>query len=223
MKTVRYETEEAWMADRLKRITGTRVKKITAKQRGTGVKIGYWELIAERLLKPKVPTDLDVFTDEDVALPDELPMQRGSRLEAEALQAFKDATGKEVDTSLIIWMREDNENIALSPDGVVIGEPAAVENKCLKPALHIQAFITKEIPETYHDQAMQYFVVNDELQSLYFMFYNPDFRVHAFFYIEMRRADHIAEIEALILHERMVLEQVESVVASLLEGEPKGV
>ena len=40
-----------------------------------------------------------------------------------------------MDGSLLLWTRDDNQNIAISPDGVVIGKKSsdeeAIEVKCL--------------------------------------------------------------------------------------------
>ena len=48
MRTLTFETKEAWAEARRGKITGTRLKDIIVK-RGTGKKIGFYELIAERL------------------------------------------------------------------------------------------------------------------------------------------------------------------------------
>lgn len=154
-----------WMAAREGKITGSRLGNVVT-LRGNGKKIGYYELIAERL---GVPAD------------DENPMERGTRLEKEGIERFEKETGKKVDGSLLLWTREDNESIAVSPDGVVISkkksevDTEAVEVKCLKSALHIKAIITQQIPEEYYEQAMQYFIVNDKLKKLYFICYDPRF------------------------------------------------
>ena len=125
MITTKFETKEEWMLARKGKITGSRLKDIIVK-RGTGQKLGFYELIAERLA---------------VAPDTESPMERGTRLEPEAIERFEKETGKKVDASLVIWSREDNENIALSPDGS-IGETEAVECKCLSSSRHLEAWLT---------------------------------------------------------------------------------
>ncbi len=86
MKTLKFENQESWLEARKTKITGSRLKDIIVK-RGTGQKIGFYELIAERLAIPSDGED---------------PMERGHRLETEALERFTQETGKEVDGSLVM-------------------------------------------------------------------------------------------------------------------------
>jgi putative phage-type endonuclease len=150
-----FENEEAWLEGRKGKITGSRLKDIVVK-RGTGEKKGYYELIAERIAQPA--------DDEDV-------MERGHRLETEAITLFEEKIGKKFDTSLVIWERDDNANIAISPDA--FAETEAVEVKCLNSASHIEAYLTQQVPDEYEYQVLQYFIVNENLETLYFVMYDP--------------------------------------------------
>lgn len=198
MKTLKFDNKEAWLAGRIGKITGSRLKDIVVK-RGTGKKIGFYELIAERL---GIPAD------------GENAMDRGTRLEAEAVEAFTKETGKEVDSSLYIWTRDDDESIAISPDGV-IGKTEALECKCLSSARHIEAFLTQEIPDEYEFQKLQYFIVNDKLQTLYFAFYDPRLLAKPFFYITVKREDIEKEIEQYLNYQRETLAEVNAIVNQL--------
>lgn len=199
MKTLSFETKEDWFAARLRKITGSRLKDIVVK-RGTGKKLGYYELIAERLATE--PED------------DESPMDRGTRLEGEAIERFAKETGKKVDTSLVLWTRDDNESIAVSPDGV-IGEREAVEIKCLSSALHIKAWLTKEVPDEYEMQVIQYFIVNEDLDKLYVAFYDPRIAVKDFFYLEIKRESLEEKIKEYLEYQKVVLDEVEKIVVEL--------
>lgn len=198
MNTLKFESREDWLESRRGRITGSRLKDIIVR-RGTGRKVGFYELIAERL---------------GVAADDENPMERGSRLEPEAMERFIKETGKKVDTSLVIWTREENESIAVSPDGF-IGKKEAVETKCLSSARHIEALITQKIPDEYEMQAAQYFVVNDSLQTLYMVFYDPRILVKDFFYIEIKRKDIEDSIKEYLEYQQKVIEEVNAIVNQL--------
>lgn len=198
MKTLTYEDRESWLAGRLGKITGSRLKDIVVK-RGTGQKIGYYELIAERLALP----------------PDgENPMDRGTRLEEEAIARFVEETKKKVDTSLVIWTRDDNESIAVSPDGI-IGKTEAVEAKCLGSASHIKAYLTQAVPDEHEYQVRQYFIVNDKLQTLYMVFYDPRLSVKEFFYLTIKRKDLQEEIDQLLEYEKNILQEVTDIVNQL--------
>ncbi len=255
MKTVVFESREQWLADRLGRITGTRVKDIISENGvtkdmiieeltrlglGAGLKKtlkkselemylpadamkrlqaalpkkkGPYELIAERLMVSEA--DFEGY------VPNETPMDRGTRLQGKAIERFTSTTGKLVDESLVMWMREDNDRIAISPDGVVkdaeglTGDTEAVETKCLSAANHIEAYITQQIPSEYHYQSLQYFVVNDKLQTLYFCFYDPRIPCKEFFYLKVNRVDAEAEIKALLEVQRLELDWVDGWVAKL--------
>lgn len=193
----KYETEEEWLDGRRGRVTGTRLKDLISK-RGGAKKIGYYELIAERIAIPA--------NGENV-------MDRGHRLEVDALERFAKETGKAVDGSLVIWSREDNPDIAVSPDGA-IGETEAVECKCLSSARHIEAWLTKEIPSEYEEQCIQYFIVNDKLQTLYFVFYDPRMPKD-FFYFEVKRESIQAQIDEYLALELQVLADIAIIEAEL--------
>lgn len=202
MKTLKFNNREEWLEARRGKITGSRLKDIVLK-RGTTPKIGYYELIAERLA---------------VAADDESPMDRGTRLEEEALANFTEETGKKLDTSLIIWTRDDNDCIALSPDGVVedSNETEAVEVKCLSSAKHIEALLTQKIPPEYEEQMIQYFIVNDALQTLYWVFYDPRIGYGKDFHcIEVRREDVQEKVLECLTYQRQVLEEVDDIVNQL--------
>ncbi len=177
MKIQKFSTEDEWLEARRGRVTGTRLKDLIVK-RGTAKKMGFYELIAERIALP----------------PDgENVMDRGKRLEDEAIERFAKETKKKVNNDLVLWYRDDDENIAVSPDGS-IGKTEAVEVKCLSSARHIEAWLTKKIPDEYEYQVLQYFIVNDKLKTLYFVFYDPRMPKD-FFYHEVHRKDVLDDVD----------------------------
>jgi putative phage-type endonuclease len=149
---------EEWLEYRKGKISGTMLSDLYSK-RGTR-KIGFYQLIAERLA-----------TEPD----GENPMERGLRLEEEAAQTFVEMTGKHVEIAGVC-VHDGYPEIINSPDrlirtGDVFGE--ALEIKCLSSARHLEAVITNGIPDEFVPQSAQYFIVNPDLQRLYFMFYDP--------------------------------------------------
>lgn len=197
MKIQKFQDRDEWLFARRGKITGSRLKDIVVK-RGTGEKIGFYELIAERLA---------------VAPDEERPMDRGTRLEDEAMQRFMTETGKELDTSLVIWTRDDNESIAISPDGFNTKE--AADAKCLSSAKHLEAFLTQEVPDEYKMQKLQYFIVNDELETLYFVFYDPRIPCKDFFYLTIHRKDVEKECAELLEYQKLKLKMVDDIVNKL--------
>lgn len=191
MKTLKFENEESWLEARLGRITGTRLKDLISKHAGTGRKIGFYEIIAERVALP--PTE-------------ENAMDRGIRLEDDAVKRFMKETKKKVNTDLVIWSRDEDDNIAVSPDGA-IGKTEAVEAKCLSSARHLEAWLTQKVPDEFEYQAIQYFVVNEKLKKLHFAFYDPRMPKD-FFIITINRKDIQEKVDECLEIERRVLNEV---------------
>lgn len=198
MKTLKFDDEQSWLSARRGRITGTRLGGLLSKRDKKPLK-GFYELIAERVA---IPHDGESVLD------------RGKRLEDEALERFATETGEKVSNELVLWCREDDENIALSPDGVV-GTTKAVECKCLSSAAHIEAWLTKEVPSEYEHQVLQYFIVNEKLQTLFFVFYDPRMP-RDFFYLTIPRASVQDKVDEYLALERDVLSRVAEIEKQLV-------
>ena len=194
MKIINFDgNEEKWLEARMGKITGTRLKDLIVK-RGIKPKLGFYEIIAERVA---IPLD-------NVGM-----LDRGKTLEQEAIELFAKKTGKEVNTDLVLWHRDDNENIAISPDGS-IGKTEAVETKCLGHARHIEAYLTQEIPSEYEYQVLQYFIVNEKLKTLYFIFYDPQMPKDLF-WIVVNRDEVKEKIDEVLELQRKALEDIEEI------------
>ena len=205
MKIHKFQNREVWELFRRGKVTGSRVKDLLVK-RGTEEKVGYYELIAERL----------------AIRPDgENPMMRGTRLEDEALARFTDETGKKLNTDLIVWQDEDFPNMAISPDGYVDGEiiTEAAESKCLASSRHVEALIKQKVPKEYEEQIKWYFVLNPTLTTLYMCFYDPRMIVHDFFYLTIKRTDYEdGELEGLKKEMIAKLMSIDEQVEALSKG-----
>jgi len=195
------KTDE-WFHIRKGKITGTTLKAImgTSKARQEAM----YEIIAERLT-------VGVESEGDY----ENPMQRGTRLEPDAISAFELETGKNVER---VGFAEDDDNplIANSPDGL-IGEDEAIEAKCLGGKNHIKMWLTNEIPDEYFWQVVQYFVVNKKLQTLYFVGYNPDIPIHSLHIIEIKKADIEEETKKAKKEQKKFLDEVDTLLAKIIK------
>jgi hypothetical protein len=140
-------------------------------------KQGFYELIAEYL---------------SIERDGENRMDRGTRLEPEVREWFAKTYNKNVE-EVGICMSEADDRIYNSPDGLIRKSPKskkyteALEIKCLAPARHLQAVIEKKIPEEYWSQMMQYFVVNDDLEKLWWVFHDPGIVTIPYFVLEITR------------------------------------
>jgi putative phage-type endonuclease len=145
-----------WHQIRIGKITGTRLKKMLAKDNLSLLD----ELIAE---EETGLTDDDDFVSEE--------MQRGIDLEPLAIQEYSNITGHEVDHPCLIQSSEW-PILMMSPDGY-IGTNGAVEIKCPKTKTHIKYIRQGKIPNDYKEQIWCYFMVNPDLQWLDFVSYDP--------------------------------------------------
>jgi predicted phage-related endonuclease len=199
MKTLKFEDKDLWLAARKTRITGSRLKDIVV-LRGNEKKIGFWELLAERL---------EIGDDQS-----DNPMQRGTDLEGDAIKAFEEAEGKSVSTDLVIWTRDDNESIAISPDGY-IGETEAVECKCLASARHLEAYFNNKVPKDYWFQVLQYFIVNEKLEQLHLVMYDPRIPQKPYFKITIDRSEVQKEVEKYLEYQKKVIDEVNNLANQL--------
>ena len=71
------------------------------------------------------------------------------------------------------------------------------------------------MPDDYEFQALQYFCVNDDLQTLHFCFYDPRILAKPFFIIEVKREDVQEDVEKYLEYQRMTLAEVDEIVLQL--------
>lgn len=193
---------DEWHHIRKGKITGTTLKAImgTPKARQEAI----YEIIAERLT-----VGVESETDYENA------MDRGLRLESDAIAEFEFKTNKKVE---ITGFAEDDTNplIANSPDGL-IGDDEAIEVKCLGGKNHVKMWLTNKIPDEYEWQAIQYFVVNKKLKILYFVGYNPDITVHNLHIIEMTREQAEEKIKKAEIAQDEFIKEVENILTTLIK------
>lgn len=198
---VEQKTDE-WHHLRKGKITGTTLKAImgTPKARQEAI----YEKIAERLT-------VGVESEGDT----ENPMDRGNRLEPDAIAMFELETGKQVER---VGFCEDETNpmIANSPDGLIGGDEA-VEIKAMGGKNHVKMWLTNKVPDEYEWQVVQYFVVNENLKKLYFVGYNPDIPVHPLHIIEVKREDIALDIENARKSQEAFLQEVDSILQTIIK------
>lgn len=196
------QNSEEWFHLRKGKVTGSKLKGLVPK-RGTKKKIGFYELMAEQ-----------VAIEEES---DESDRERGARLEQEAIQTFAKKHKKNVDI-VGFCVSESNPNIALSPDGLIKVKGKyveAVEVKCLSHARHLEAHFEKKIPSEYIPQAVQYFIVNEDLRKLYFVFYDPQIMALPLHVIEIGRDELESEIEFYKNYQEEALEEIDRLLEEL--------
>lgn len=204
-----------WLSFREGKRTGTSIGKLFAKSRVTGELydtdkplITFYQKVAERLAEG---------TGDDDGL--ESSRERGKDLEQEAINEAERKLG----LILIrgnVWQVDDDTNHIESPDAYTEDLKTAVEVKCLSSARHIQAICENRPPKEYYAEYLNYFLVNDELETLYVFLYDPRFllehlRTKAF---KLSRKDIEADIERM----RDIDTQAELMLSAVCENLMKG-
>ena len=194
------QKSDEWHFLRKGKITGTILKGLMGTKLAKENAI--YDFIAQKLTKG--------LPDED-----ENPMDRGNRLEPEAIAQFEFETGKRVER--VGFCEDDDESqIANSPDGL-IGQFEAIEVKCMGGKNHIKLWLTNEIPDDYFWQVVQYFVVNKKLKKLYFVGYNPDIPLHPLHIIEVPRSKLKNEIEEAEIVQKAFLAEVKDKLQNIIK------
>lgn len=166
-------------------------------------KMGYYELMEERLS----------VKEEDVP-EGETAIQRGQRLEPEALDLFSEKTGKSLKNDEIIWISDVHSSITYSPDGVESEEEIA-EVKCLSSATHLYIYFEKDIPPEYQRQNIQAFIANEKLKTLHFVCYDPRIPCLPIHWITVNREDIAEDIEKHKEYQLQVLKMLEEDIVSI--------
>lgn len=202
--TIEQRTDE-WYEARKGKITGSKLHDIVVK-RGTGKKMGFYELLADRLAVPKTVDETDI--------------ERGIRLEEEALQKLSAVLDRPFKKAGLC-VSDDNPNIAYSPDGLIedVDTPekfeATVEMKCPDAPRYLKSLIEQEIPSEYREQMIQSFIVNTDQKYHIFAFYNPLVTVKPIFYIRTNREDVKEEIDALKAYQIKELEEIDQLLEKI--------
>ena len=167
-----------WLQIRLGKITGSRLKKVLAKDNLALID----ELIAEEEVGLM---DEDDFVSED--------MQRGLDMEPLAIQEYANITGHEVDHPCLIQSATE-PLLMMSPDGY-IGTTGAVEIKCPKTKTHIKYIRMGKIPNEYKEQVWAYFMVNPDLQWVVFVSYDPRLTKKPIWILHITREEVAEDLE----------------------------
>lgn len=197
------QKSEEWLELRKGKITGSTLKDVLDKKRGKQEwsfnpdkpKTTIYSLLAHYLAEP----------DEDGL---ESNMERGNRLEREAILNFANLTG--VDYKEVGFItRDDDERIAISPDGLSEDQTRAPEVKCLSAANHLEMYKTRDAT-AYLLQVVQLFIAIDSLNLVDLLFYDPRFKNNdiKLFSIQYTREELSGLIESVRAAENQVLEYI---------------
>ena len=219
------QNSEVWLQHRLGRITGTKVKGVRPMARDKSRRYnGFWEVLAE---KAAIPAD------------GEPAIERGHRLENLAIEMMSQKLNLPFDKEPGIWVSDIDDDVMVSPDGAqpVEGEQLptyAAEIKALSSAHHLkylyEDYKAKQKPgydpfnsiphdsqHNYQDQVLQYFVVNESMQDLYFGLFDDRQELDnlVLWIIHVKRSDVEHFIEENLEMELGALVEINSTLAEL--------
>lgn len=177
------------------------------------VKAAYYNRLAERVARDITPNDyVDEIPNIDKLSKSEFMMARGHILEEEARSAASERLGINFEGGSEVWISEDNDDIYISPDGWKVDKDGvikkALEIKCLESEKIIEAYLTGKYPEEYYPQICKYFIVNEELEVLYFVLYTdliPGLELQVW---EIKRDDVESDLEVMKIYEDEVMKRL---------------
>lgn len=226
VKLSQSEDTQAWMELRRAKIGGSTTKSVKPLSRGTDrTPAGFWELLAENLA---------------IAKDGEPERDRGHRLENEALKNTAKVYKLDLDLDPGYWISDLNPDIAVSPDGAEAGDKPtfAAEAKCLDTKNHLKFIVKDRIAKktnkeyrafdsleldskiNFKAQVIQYFVVNPDLETLYFCLHDDRIVLeHLVNYcIVIKRETIETEIIAQAEYEVDILKEVKTLIKELKNG-----
>ena len=222
IKLSQQQDREAWLDLRRGKVTGSKAKAVKPLSRGADrTPQGFWTLLAEKVcIKQDGEPDMD----------------RGSRLENDALQILADTIKQDIDLDPGMWVSDLEEDMAVSPDGAEKADiPTwAAEAKCLSSANHLKYIIKdmaarkadnyrpiNSIPSeskcAFKEQVIQYFVTNEKLEKLYFVLHDDRVALDKYvtYIIEIKREGILDEIEAQRESQVNLLKEVKALIQEL--------
>ena len=177
------------------------------------VKSWYYKKLAEKVARDLTPNDYaDKLPNVSQMSKSEFMMARGHILEEEAREAASEKIGVEFEGGSEVWVREDNNNIYISPDGWHKEKDGkikqALEIKCLESEKVLEAYLTGKYPEDYYPQICKYFIVNENLEDLYFVIYTdliPGLELQVW---RIKRDDVESDLEVMRIYEDEILKRL---------------
>lgn len=197
------QKSQEWLDLREGKVTGSTLSKILSPRKDVRER-AFYGLLAARL---KIEDGIE-----------ETDMERGNRLEDEAREEYEEESGNKVE-KIGFTTRDDNQYMGESPDGLIKVDGkyrGALEIKCLGCENHIKAKVEGKIPEDYEAQVLQKFIINDDLEWLDFVLYDPRITIFPYLKFRVTREEIKDKVEEARVKEEEFLKQVEEKLAELL-------
>jgi putative phage-type endonuclease len=123
-------------------------------------------------------------------------MQRGKDLEPTVRRYFTAIHGIEVE-EIAICQSDKYEWLTCSPDGFSKDRKIGIEIKCSKTKKHVQYIRMGVLPTEYKHQVFNYFLVNQKLETMYFISFDDRYKPKPYFEVKIDREDILNELEEM--------------------------
>ena len=179
-----------WLKDRQGILTSTKLKKCVGKKLNLvgGFRTEMYKLIFERATGR---TTEKIFSNDAT--------ERGNNLEPYARQELIDITGLNFN-QFGLCVADENEFHGCSPDGFTGNFRFGCEIKCPENVNHLRAINPDDsysIFNEYRIQCLNYFLVNEKLETLFTVSYCPEFEIKPIWIEEIHRSDIEDELTQL--------------------------
>lgn len=217
------QNSEEWLEYRKGKSGGSafgKMYKVNGRTNET-LKDQFFTMLAERVARPMTPNDYLDRVPEGVSFSWAV---RGHILEPEAAKAFELETGLILDDGKV-WASDYDPSSYVSPDRVIKSSDGkireAVEIKCLSSEKVLKVWWDKKhleenqsdfwaIPSNdYKAQVLKYFMINDDLETLYWVVYTDLIPKLELQILEIKRLDVMSWIEDARMVEKHYLEELE--------------
>ena len=176
-----------WHALRIGRITSTRTKDI--------MKADNLPVVDALIAEKECPED--ALWDAVEGGYESEAMKWGTEHEEDARLAYTLKTGINLITPAFC-IHDNFDWLGMSPDGFTPDLVGAVEIKCPSTKTHVKTIRMGGLPNDYKYQAYQYFLVNENLQWLDFISYDPRFAPKPLYIYRVERFIIQSELDKLM-------------------------
>ena len=166
-----------WLKMRLGKITGTRLKEVFKSDNLPLIDEMIAEIISEEIEENYVNA----------------AMQRGNDLEPIVRDLYTQVTGIEIE-EIGFCLSEENDFLALSPDGFTADRKGAIEIKCPSTKVHVKYIRQDQIPNDYKYQVYNYFLVNKDLEYLDFISFDNRFKIKPMYVKRIHRNEILEDL-----------------------------
>jgi hypothetical protein len=122
-------------------------------------------------------------------------MQRGIDLEPTVRRIFARLHDLEVE-EIGLCQSEEFEFLVCSPDGFSKDRTIGVEIKCPSTKQHVKTIRQRIVPAEYRYQVLNYFLVNEKCQTMYFVSFDDRYKPLPYFELRLLRSDIEPELVA---------------------------